>query len=415
MIYSDVLPGVPRVLARVELVDSLHTADRLLAELHQGSSRAGTGRARGSGVMPGDLGGFALRLDGLWPAEAQWFTVHAARLRPVTGQGPLGTACLVSGSPSRLIRVGHDFIHSLDGRRQADWQNALQPALEFLAGRRPQTWQIRQGAVPLENRTVVMGILNVTPDSFSDGGRYLDPAAALDHAQAMAETGASIIDVGGESTRPGSEPVTAEEEWNRLAPVLKRLVPHVGVPVSIDTYKAEVARRALDLGVHIVNDVSGLADPAMAATVREAGAGLVIMHNARRADYQDLMTEVAWFLRSRLAAARQAGIDDAYVVLDPGLGFAKEAEHNFLLMRRLAALVSLGRPVLVGPSRKRMIGKVLGTGPDDRLEGTAALVALCAWMGASIVRVHDVAEMSRVARMLDAVRNQVWEVAADGR
>lgn len=398
--------SMPPVLARVEIADRLDIAESLRAEIQAG----------GSPVSPpaAGLGGFVLRLDGLAPAELQWFANLLPAPAVVTGSGPLGPALLAAGSPSLLVDVCQQFLQNLPGARRAAWQDALGAPMEFLAGRRPHSWRIRDRVLSMKSRTLIMGILNVTPDSFSDGGRYLDPALAVDHALEMAAAGADIIDVGGESTRPGSVPVDAGEEWRRLAPVLERLLPQLGVPISVDTYKAETARRALELGVQIINDVSGLGDPAMAATVARAKAGLVVMHNAEKSQYQDLVTEVAWFLRKRLLAARQAGIPDELVVLDPGLGFGKHARHNFVLMKRLPAIVSLGRPVLVGPSRKRMIGRVLGTGPQERLEGTMALAALSAWMGAGIVRVHDVAAIARVTRMIDAIQDPTWGVAEDG-
>ncbi len=398
---------MPPVLARVEVVDRFDTAESLLAEIQDDSGGHAAAGARA-------LGGFVLRLDGLAPEEVRWFAGLGPHPAVITGYGPLGPACLAGGPPSLLTEICQGFLQNLSGERLAAWQDVLGPPMEFLAGKRPRYWQIRDRVLSMQNRTLVMGILNVTPDSFSDGGRYLDPAAAVDHALELAAAGADIIDVGAESTRPGAVPVDAGEEWRRLEPVLERLVPKLGVPISVDTYKAEIARRALELGVQIINDVSGLGDPAMASTVANAGAGLVIMHNAEKAQYQDLVTEVAWFLRNRLAAARRAGIPDEFVVCDPGLGFGKNARHNFVLMKRLPAIVSLGRPVLVGPSRKRMIGQVLGTGPQERLEGTMALAALSAWMGAGIVRVHDVAAIVRVTRMIDAVQDPTWGVAPDG-
>ncbi|MBI4390373.1 MAG: dihydropteroate synthase [candidate division NC10 bacterium] len=256
-----------------------------------------------------------------------------------------------------------------------------------------------------------MGILNVTPDSFSDPGAFLDPSAAAEHALRMVEEGADCLDIGGESTRPGAAPVSAEEEWGRIGPVLERLAGRCPVPLSVDTTKAAVAARALQAGAAIVNDISALRfDPAVAAVVAEAGAGLILMHMQgtprtmqERPAYGDVVAEVGTFLAERLAAATAAGIPREAILLDPGIGFGKTVEHNLALLRHLPDLTGLGRPLLLGPSRKSFIGSVLETGATDRLEGTAAAVALAIAGGAAILRVHEVKAMARVARMCDAI------------
>ena len=237
-------------------------------------------------------------------------------------------------------------------------------------------------------RTLVMGVLNVTPDSFSDGGRFLEPEVAAAQGIRMVADGADLIDVGGESTRPGSDPVGAEEEIRRAVPVIQRLAAEVAVPISIDTRKPEVARAAL------------------------AGAGMVLMHMRgepkdmqQHTQYSDVVAEVRDELRARVGAAVAAGIEPDRLVVDPGLGFAKSYEQNFVLMRDVRALFELGRPLLVGPSRKSFLGRVLGDlGVDERLEGTAGSVAWLAGQGAHAVRVHDVREMVRVVRVVDAIR-----------
>jgi dihydropteroate synthase len=250
----------------------------------------------------------------------------------------------------------------------------------------------------------------VTPDSFSDGGRYFDPELAVSAGIRMAEEGADFLDVGGESTRPGAEPVPASAEIDRVMPVVKRLASEVEVPVSVDTRKAEVARAALDAGAVIVNDVTAGSDPEMFEVVRALGAGLVLMHMRgepqsmqQLTDYHDVVAEVRDYLAARVDAAVQAGIDRECLAVDPGLGFAKDAGQNYVLMRSVRAFLDLGRPVLVGPSRKSFIGKILGTEADERLEGTAGAVAWLAGQGAHVVRVHDVKEMVRVVRVVDAI------------
>lgn len=264
-------------------------------------------------------------------------------------------------------------------------------------------------------RTLVMGILNVTPDSFSDGGQFVDPEAAVAHGMKMVDDGADIIDVGGESTRPGADPVSVEEEMARVVPVIRELAGKAGVAISVDTYSAEVARAALDAGADLVNDISGASfDPDMPALIAERRCPAVLMHiKGTPRDmqvnpiYDDLMAELNSYLRGRICALVDAGADEKLLMIDPGFGFGKTIEHNLELLRRLRELKSIGRPILVGTSRKSTIGKVLGDLPvEERLEGTAATVALSIANGADIVRVHDVKEMARVARMSDAVASR---------
>jgi len=239
-------------------------------------------------------------------------------------------------------------------------------------------------------RPSVMGIVNVTPDSFSDGGVHLDPDSAVAAAHRLVEEGAAIVDVGGESTRPGHEPVPLDDELRRVLPVIERLD---GVPVSIDTSKAEVARRALELGAELVNDVTALrGDAGMAELVAASGAWVCLMHWEREPAYADVVSDVAAFLEERLRFAVDAGIDEEHIVLDPGIGFGKTVQQNFELVRRLPELVSLGRPVLVGLSRKSSLGRILGdekakTGP---LSASLAAAVVAYERGATILRAHDV-------------------------
>jgi dihydropteroate synthase len=255
-----------------------------------------------------------------------------------------------------------------------------------------------------------MGVLNVTPDSFSDGGRFFDFENAVAHGREMVQHGADFIDVGGESTRPGSDPVSENEEKRRVVPVIKRLVEETTVPISIDTYKAAVADAALSAGATIVNDISGLTfDPDMLNVAVRHRASVVIMHvkgtpktMQENPVYADVVGEISEFLRLQAKKAEEAGVEQ--IVIDPGIGFGKRLEHNLELIRRLAEFKSLGYPLLVGPSRKSFIGKLLDLPVDQRLEGTAAAVSACILNGANIVRVHDVKEMKRVASVADAVK-----------
>lgn len=255
-----------------------------------------------------------------------------------------------------------------------------------------------------------MGVVNVTPDSFSDGGLYLDPEAAIAHGEELAAAGAAILDVGGESTRPGAEPVDAEEELRRVRPVIERLAGGEAA-ISVDTSKAAVARAALDAGAEIVNDVTALrGDPEMAALCAERGATVVLMHMRGEPPtmqddpaYDDVVAEVGDFLGERLRAAVGAGIEEERIWLDPGIGFGKTAAHNLELLARLPELTALGRPLVIGASRKGFIGRIDGSAPGERLGGTIAASVLAAAGGAEVLRVHDVRELAQALRLATAV------------
>ena len=257
------------------------------------------------------------------------------------------------------------------------------------------------------SRTYLMGIVNVTPDSFSGDG-VTDLETAVAQAQQMEQDGADLIDIGGESTRPetwAGPGLSAEEELARVIPVVQRVAATIKVPVSIDTYKADVATRALEAGARLVNDVWALRrDPEMAAVVSRAGVPVVLMHNNPGGDYHDLLEEIAASLRESIELGQAAGVPEDRIILDPGIGFGKTREENLEIIRRLPELRRLGFPLLIGPSRKSFIGKTLDLPAGERLEGTAAAVALSIAGGADIVRVHDVKAMVRVARMADAIR-----------
>jgi dihydropteroate synthase len=256
-----------------------------------------------------------------------------------------------------------------------------------------------------------MGVLNVTPDSFSDGGKFIEPERAIEQAWSISEQGADILDVGGESTRPGSEGVSASEELDRVMPVLEAISGTYPLPISIDTCKAEVARAALAAGVSIVNDISALfVDQDLGPTTAACRAALVLMHMRgnpktmqKLTPSPDILAEIEQWAREALARARAYGIEDRSIVLDPGIGFGKTAEQNLEIIRNLDRLAAIGYPVLVGPSRKSFIGKILGDLAVDRSWGTAAAVAASILGGAHIVRVHDVAKMRDVARIADAL------------
>jgi dihydropteroate synthase len=255
-----------------------------------------------------------------------------------------------------------------------------------------------------------MGILNVTPDSFADGGRWNTVERAVAHAEELVEQGADLIDVGGESTRPNAEPVSADEEKRRVLPVIEELRRRFEAPISIDTRKAEVARAALTAGAVIVNDISALADPEMASLIAEHDAGLVLMHmqgtpRTMQYDphYDDLFAEISTYLREAADRARQAGVRPERIVIDPGIGFGKTVSHNVELIRHLNRLVELGYPVMIGASRKNFIGRLTGKDVADRLPGTIAAMTAALLSGARIVRVHDVAPTVDAVRVAEAI------------
>ncbi|MFS8037095.1 dihydropteroate synthase [Xanthobacter sp. AM11] len=270
-----------------------------------------------------------------------------------------------------------------------------------------RTLLARGRAIALGPRTLVMGIVNVTPDSFSDGGRSEKPLDALENARLLVSEGADLLDVGGESTRPGHTPVAADEEWARIAPVIGPLCAETGVPVSVDTYKAAVARRALEAGAAIVNDVWGFArDPDMAKVVAEFDAAAIVMHNRAEVDERlDVMADMLAFFETALETADKAGVKRERIVLDPGIGFGKTFPQNLAAIRRLPELRVLGLPILLGTSRKSLIGKVIETTPAERLPGTIASNVIGIMEGVEIIRVHDVAAHVQAARVAEAIRD----------
>ncbi|HET7628835.1 MAG TPA: dihydropteroate synthase [Bacillales bacterium] len=260
----------------------------------------------------------------------------------------------------------------------------------------------------LAEKTHVMGILNVTPDSFSDGGRFVEADKAVSHAMQMEKDGADIIDVGGESTRPGHTPVSLEEEIRRVVPVIKEVSSRINVPVSIDTYKAETARRAIEAGASIINDVWGAkADPEMAPVAAHYNVPIILMHNRKDPQYGDLMKDILADLTESIEIVMRAGVKQENIILDPGIGFAKTYEQNLEVMDRLEEITSFGYPVLLGTSRKSMIAKALSLPKDERVEGTGATVCFAVGKGCQIVRVHDVLPIKRMTTMMDAMIKRV--------
>lgn len=258
--------------------------------------------------------------------------------------------------------------------------------------------------LPLGEKTLIMGILNATPDSFSDGGKYNEVERAVLRAKELVEQGADILDIGGESTRPGAEKVSLEQELERVIPVIQAISKEVQVPISIDTYKAEVAKQAIQAGAHIINDVWGAkGDPDMPAVAAELQVPIILMQNRKERDYHQLIPDMISDLFESITLVKRAGVKDENIILDPGIGFAKTFEDNIEVMQKLDHFHTLGYPLLLGTSRKRFIGHVLDLPAEERMEGTGATVCLGIQKGCHIVRVHDVKEIARMAKMMDAM------------
>jgi dihydropteroate synthase len=271
----------------------------------------------------------------------------------------------------------------------------------------------RNVAYDFFSRTHIMGVLNVTPDSFSDGGRFFDINLAVEHGLKLAREGADIIDIGGESTRPGSEPISVAEEIRRIVPLIKRLSERIEIPISVDTYKSQVAAKALEAGAEIINDISALKfDSQMVAVAHQSDCPVILMHIKGTPKhmqdspvYRDVVSEIKHYFQEQIASAKEAGLDECKLILDPGIGFGKSFDHNIEILRELASLSGLGLPVMVGVSRKSFIGKILDLPAEERLEGSLAVLAFAILRGANLVRVHDVGESVRVARVIDQLKS----------
>jgi len=318
---------------------------------------------------------------------------------------------IIMGTVKQLSQANSNFSVQPFGLKALSEE--LKAMMRDNFGQGPGTRTVRAGKHTLElgGRTLVMGIVNVTPDSFSDGGEFFDLEVARRHALEMAEAGVDIIDVGGESTRPGAEPVSDDEEERRTIPLIESLVGEIDVPVSIDTYKSGIAAKALDAGACIVNDISALRlDEELAPLVAERQVPVILMHMQgmprdmqENPVYDDVVADISRFLRERASYACDCGIGPGMIMVDPGIGFGKMVEHNLEIVRRMEEFMSLGYPVVLGTSRKRFIGSVTGREVGDRLMGTAATVAFSIARGVDIVRVHDALEMMEVVKMADAV------------
>ncbi len=305
------------------------------------------------------------------------------------------------------MELGGEGFKSRGGQEAALAPRGRADSLEpFLLSFRKKTYSLRE-------RTLVLGVLNITPDSFSDGGKFFSFADAVAQGRKLAAEGADLLDVGGESTRPGSQPLPEEEEIRRVVPVIKELCGQIEIPISVDTRKARVAAQALEAGAEMINDVSALRhDPQMAAVAAANRAPVVLMHMRGEPEtmqvdphYDDLLQEIHDFFRERIGYAETKGIAPERIILDPGIGFGKslEKKHNLILLKNLGAFADLEKPLMVGPSRKAFIGRILGLPPEGREEGTLGAVAVAICNGARIVRVHEVAKTQRLVRVVDAI------------
>tara|TARA_B100000029_G_scaffold516768_1_gene633897 strand:- start:6063 stop:6914 length:852 start_codon:yes stop_codon:yes gene_type:complete len=273
--------------------------------------------------------------------------------------------------------------------------------------------KINLGSLLNENRTLIMGVLNFTPDSFSDGGKFFSKESALDHVAQMIEEGADIVDVGGESSRPGAEPVSEIEELKRVVPIIEEIASRFSVPISIDTYKASVAKTCIEMGASIINDISAMRfDPKMIKVAKDSNAFLILMHmkgNPKNMqdlpDYNDVISEILSFFKERIHEIKNGKIDINKIIIDPGIGFGKSIMHNYTIIRDLKKLDVFDVPILIGTSRKSFLGKTLNLPEMERLEGTAASITAAVLNGARIVRVHDVKEMKRVVKVTDSIKN----------
>ncbi|MDP4125449.1 MAG: dihydropteroate synthase [Bacillota bacterium] len=368
-----------------------------------GSDVAGVGLMAGKGIGRGiKLEQVPLRVAHILKQEMLSVGGDAAVHRDVITHNVDATDIMLLGTVRQLEHLANKVLAQPFGLKKVG--HDLKQLLSFLEPPKTRILNCRGRELKLGERTLIMGILNVTPDSFSDGGKYFNLDDAIRQAERMVEEGVDILDLGAESTRPNHESVSVEEEWHRLEPVLKALVERVNVPVSIDTYKAGVAAKALEAGAHIINDIWGLQkDPEMARVVGHYQAPVIVMHNQNGTNYHHLMGDIFAFLRYSIELAEAHGLSGDQIVLDPGIGFGKTTEQNLEVMARLAEFKTLGHPILLATSRKSMIGNTLNLPVDQRVEATVATSVLGVAAGMDIIRVHDVQANRRAVLMADAI------------
>ncbi|MBM4306701.1 MAG: dihydropteroate synthase [Deltaproteobacteria bacterium] len=396
----------------MELIRCLHITG-LREAIHE-IERVGV-NPTGVELMRGKALHFNLKVEGIEPRTANILKQEMLSLGGDAALDGRGLDCSVGLTDGLLMGSQKQFeklIQKLDSYPHLQKiGHALKEAFQNIL-KNHFTLRCRRRTFNLGERTLLMGVLNITPDSFSDGGLFFDKDKAIAHGLKMVQEGADIIDIGGESTRPGSKPLGLEEELRRVLPVIDVLSRESGVPVSIDTYKSEVASRAIDSGAEIINDISGLRfDPELASVAAKTHTPIILMHirgtpetMQRDVHYDSLFSEIIAYLKESIRRAESAGVDPEQIVVDPGIGFGKTLEDNLNIIKHLPEFRILGKPILLGTSRKTFIGKILDAGPDQRLEGTISSIAIGVLNGAHIIRSHDVLQAKRAIAVADAIR-----------
>ena len=371
--------------------------------------------ATGIKLMKGKTLHFNLKVEGINPRIANLLKQEMLSLGGDAALDKRGLDCSTKQTDSILMGTQKQFEKLL---LKLDQYLDLQPIGESLRetikniSKTHYSIHCRKKTYTLGKRTLLMGVLNVTPDSFSDGGLYFDKEKAVAHGLRMVEEGADFIDIGGESTRPGSKPIGAEEELRRVIPVIESLAKEGNVPISIDTYKSTVAERAIDAGAEIINDITGLhSDPGLGQVAAKQDVPIILMHirgtpetMQKDVHYESLFSEILLYLKESIQMAESAGIDPQQIIIDPGIGFGKNLEDNLLIIKNLSEFRILGKPILLGTSRKSFIGKILNVEANERLEGTLSSIAICALHGAHIIRCHDVLQAKKAIAVADAIR-----------
>jgi dihydropteroate synthase len=366
-------------------------------------------------LMEGKTLHFNLKVEGIDPRKANLLKQEMLSLGGDVAVDGRGLDCSTKQTDALLMGTQKHFEKLILKLEQyPDLHPLGQSIKETLKNISKTHYSIRcqKRILPLGKRTLLMGVLNVTPDSFSDGGLFFDKEKAISHALRMVEGGADIIDIGGESTRPGSKPLELEEELRRVIPVIESLAKEVDVPLSIDTYKSTVAQRAIEAGAEIINDISGLHfDPSLAKVAAKNDTPLILMHirgtpetMQKGVHYDSLFSEILQYLKESIQRAESTGLDPRQIIIDPGIGFGKTAEDNLLIIKNLYEFRILGKPILLGTSRKSFIGKILNTEVGDRLEGTLSSIAIGVLNGAHIIRSHDVLQAKKAIAVADAIR-----------
>jgi len=366
-------------------------------------------------LMEGKTLHFNLKMEGIDPRTANLLKEEMLSLGGDVALDRRGLDCSIKQTDALLMGTQKHFEKLILKLEQhphlGSLGQSIKEALNNIS-RTQYTLRCRKQKLTLGKRTLLMGVLNVTPDSFSDGGLFFDKEKAISHGLGMVEEGVDIIDIGGESTRPGSRPVEPEEELRRVIPVIKSLAKEVDVPISIDTYKSTVAQRAIDAGAQIINDISGLHfDPTLAQVAAREDTPLILMHirgtpETMQKDVHDrsLFPEIIGYLKDSIRTAESAGVDPAQIIIDPGIGFGKTVEGNLLILKHLYEFRILGKPILLGTSRKSFIGKILNTEVKNRLEGTLSSIAIGVLNGAHIIRCHDIPQAKKAIAVADAIR-----------